>query len=214
MRADELLPKYGTPSILRKDLDWGRRGRRSLNSRPSSPLKYFSMKERSLETTTVLVVIMIPFHDSQMQSMFMLDLYDLRRLLIWLTWALVLLRILPLSDVSIGIRMFFLEGPLVVICNLGLLGFNPSPTLFISMIFFTERIRKASWSLRRSSGLPLAACAKDLLASLDLPRSLSLFFSSRAFLRTSRESRRGIGGGSLDTLAWAEPSLGLGACGA
>jgi len=115
MGADELLPKYGTPSILRNDLDCGRRSKMSLDSRSLSSLKYFSIKVRSLEAATVLVVIVMPFYDSLMQSMLMLDLYDLRKLLIWLTWVLAWFRILPLLVASIRMRMFFLERSFVVI---------------------------------------------------------------------------------------------------
>ena len=66
MGADKLLPKYGTPSILRNNLDCGRQGRISLDSRLLSPLEYFSIKMRSLEAATMLVVIVMPFHNSLM----------------------------------------------------------------------------------------------------------------------------------------------------
>ena len=87
----------------------------SLDSRSLSSLKYFSIKVRLLEAATVLVVIVMPFYDSLMQSMLMLDLYDLRKLLIWLTWVLAWFRILPLLVASIRMRMFFLERSFVVI---------------------------------------------------------------------------------------------------
>ena len=67
------------------------------------------------------------------------------------------LRILDLSLASIGIRIFFLDGPLVVIWILGLGLVLPKLILFISIIFFAERARKVSRSLRRLELLLLVA---------------------------------------------------------
>ena len=74
MGEDALLPKYGTPRSLRKNLDWGRHGAISLDDISSIPLKYCSIKVRSLGAATELVVMVIPFQDSQMQSTLILDL--------------------------------------------------------------------------------------------------------------------------------------------
>ena len=100
-----------------------------------------------------------------------------------------------------GMRIFFLEGPLVVIWILGLLGVFPSPTLFISMVFFAGNLGKASRSLRRFLGFTPTACAKDLLVGLALPMDLSFFLSSCAFLRALGERRGRIVGGTFETLA-------------
>ena len=61
-----------------------------------------------------------------------------------------------------GMRMFFLDRPLVVTWVLGLLDVFPSPTLFILIIFFASSLGKASQSLRRFLDLPSTACTKDL----------------------------------------------------
>ena len=156
-----------------------------MDLRLSSPLKYFSMNVRSLEAATTLVVIVMLFHNSLMQLMLMLDLYDLRRPLIWLVWVLVLFRIFPLSVVFMEMRMFFLEGPLVMICILGFPCFTPSLTLFILMILLVGSVGKASRSLRRFSGLPFVTCAKNLLVSLVLSSTFPFFLSLWAFLRAS-----------------------------
>ena len=71
---EELLPKYRTPSIFRKDLNCGRRGEMSWASRLSMPLKYCLMIFRSLGEATVFVVIVMPFQDSLMQLVLMVDL--------------------------------------------------------------------------------------------------------------------------------------------
>ena len=64
LRGLRALSKYGTPRILRKDLDCGRRSEISLDSRLPSPLKYFSKMDRSLVFATELVVTVIPLPDS------------------------------------------------------------------------------------------------------------------------------------------------------
>ena len=53
-----------------------------LDTISSSPLKYFSIMDRSLDDAIWLVVTVMPFHDSRIQSIPVLDLYDLKRLLI------------------------------------------------------------------------------------------------------------------------------------
>ena len=94
------LSKYGTPSILRKDLDCRRRSEISFDSRLPSPLKYFSKRERLLVFVMELVVTMIPLSDSLIQSILIWDLYDFRRPLICPMWVLAASRILFLSGAS------------------------------------------------------------------------------------------------------------------
>lgn len=112
-----------------------------------------------------------------------------------------------------GKRTFFLDGPLVVIWSLGLLDDLPSPTLFISMIFFVGSLGNASRSLRMFLALHLAAWTKDLFAGLALPVFLSFFLSSLAFLSASGNRRGGIGGEIFKTHAGTEPMAGLGVLG-
>ena len=79
------------------------------------PLQYFSTRERSLLDATSFVVMVTPFTATQMQSTLTLDLYDLNKLLMHVMCSLTWFRILSQSFSLIDMRIFFLDGPLVVI---------------------------------------------------------------------------------------------------
>ena len=84
------------------------------------PLKYCSMRERSLVEATTFVVIVTSFHEVWTQLMLTFDLYDLSKLLMRATCSLTWLSTFSLSLLSSRMRTCFLKGPLVVICIFGL----------------------------------------------------------------------------------------------
>jgi len=84
-------------------------------TRFSRPLKYCSISERLLVEATVFVIVVTPLAEGLMQSMLTWGLYNFRRLLMRLMCSLALFRIFALSPSSSGMRMCFLEGPLVMV---------------------------------------------------------------------------------------------------
>ena len=154
------------------------------------------MSDRLLTEATVFVIVVTSFQEALMQSMLILDLYDFRTLLMRPMCLLVLLRILSQSLLLSGIRMCFLEGPLVMVCTFALVDFLVVLIWCISIIFFKGKARNASQSLRRLLALTLVTWVNDFFFCL-----FSLLIFSTTFFQMLRTRCGGRGGGIFDTFA-------------
>ena len=131
--------------ILRYDFDYGNQEVLTwVESIFSKFLTYFSMVKRLELSETLLVTTIIPRESEQMKSTETSDLVLLKFLLRLATWIEEFFMNLLMLTFAIGMIIYFLEGPLVVIWMWGLGFKDPLMMLLIWSISLAPANRNVS----------------------------------------------------------------------